>query len=87
MPVMIKDHDSNKITFEKAYAIAKQHKDQIDNCTEYENAFVFGYSGDSDYIGGYGHTPVVIMKEDGRIASMPEFVADGAGKEVRSFTI
>ncbi len=29
MPVMIKDHDSNKITFEKAYAIAKQRKDQI----------------------------------------------------------
>lgn len=87
MQVMIKDHDSNKITFEKTYAIAKQRKDQIDNYTEYENAFVFGYSGDSDYIGGYSHTPVVVMKEDESATNMPEFVARGTGDEIRSFSI
>ncbi len=26
------------------------------------------------------------MKEDGRIASMPEFVADGAGKEIKALS-
>jgi hypothetical protein len=43
------------ITYEEAMDIARQRKDQIDNCIEYENAYVFGFSGDSNYDGGYGH--------------------------------
>ena len=75
------------ITYEEALEIARQRKDQIDNCIEYENAYVFGFSGDSNYIGGYGHTPVVIMKVDGRISTMPEFVVSGTGKEIRMIDI
>ena len=75
------------ISYEEALEIAKEWKDQIDNCTEYENAYVFGYTGDSKYIGGYGHTPVVVMKEDGSVTNMPEFVARGTGNEIRSFSI
>lgn len=75
------------ISFEEALEIAKQRKANIDGCTEYENGFVFGFSGDDGYIGGYGHTPVVIMKEDGRLSTMPEFVIEGTGKEIRSFDI
>ena len=75
------------ITYEEALTIAKHNKDEIDNCTEYDNAYVFSFSGDSNYIGGYGHTPIVIMKEDGRLSSMPELVVSGTGDEIRSFTV
>ena len=75
------------ITYEEALEIAKHNKDEIDNCTEYENAYVFSFSGDSNYIGGYGHTPIVIMKEDGRLSSMPELIVNGTGNEMRSFTV
>ena len=75
------------ITYEEALKIARERKDQIDNCIEYENAYVFGFTGDNNYIGGYGQTPVVIMKEDGRIASMPELIVSGTGEEIRSFKI
>ena len=75
------------ITFEDAWEIAKQRKNEIDNCTEYENAYVFGFTGDNNQIGGYGHTPVVVMKEDGSVTNMPEFVINGAGEEIRSFII
>ena len=36
------------ITFEDAWEIAKQRKNEIDNCTEYENAYVFGFTGDNN---------------------------------------
>lgn len=75
------------ITYEEAFEIAKERKDQIDNCTEYENAYVFSYTGDGNCRGGYGRTPVVIMKENGRIATLPELIARGTGEEIRSFNI
>ena len=69
------------ITFDQAYEKAQKRKPNIDNCTEYENSWVFGSTKDNQYEGGYGHTPVVILKEYGRIVSMPEFIAIGTGKE------
>ena len=75
------------ITYEQALEIARDRKDEIDNCIEYENTYVFGFSGDDNYIGGYGHTPVVIMKVDGRIALMPELDVSGTGEEIRSFNV
>lgn len=74
------------ITFDEALEIAFGRKEQIDSYMEYDKAYVFSFSGDSDYIGGYGHTPVVVMKEDGRITTMPEFVYSGTGKVVRDLT-
>ncbi len=38
----------------------------------------------------YQHETLIVkikVKEDGRIASMPEFVVDGTGKEIRAFSI
>ena len=87
MLLLSKKGGNQMISFEEALEIARQRKDKIDNCTEYENAFVFGFSGDEGYVGGYGHTPVVIRKEDGRVLTMPEFICDGIGKEIRSFDI
>ena len=54
---------------------------------EYESAYVFGAHEDDNYIGRYGHTPVVIMKEDGTITTMLEFINMGCGKEIRSFDL
>ena len=71
------------ITFDEAFKIASERKAKIDNYTEYDNAYVFSFTGDDGYIGGLGHTPVVVMKEDGRITTMPEFVYSGAGKLIR----
>ena len=75
------------ITYEAAYEIAKEIKPDIDNVAEYDNAFVFGCKADDGYIGG-NHSPVVILKEDGRAVSMPWFIAKiGAGREIRSFDL
>lgn len=71
------------ITFDEALKIAFERKALIDTYTEYDNAYVFGFSGDEGYIGGVGHTPVVVMKEDGRITTMPEFVYSGAGNVIK----
>lgn len=73
------------ISYEEALEIAKQHKEQIDNCTEYENAYIFGYSGDNMFIGGDDHAPIVVMKEDGRVTNMLEFDSDG--EEIRTFDV
>lgn len=69
------------ITFEDAYKTALEIKPNIDNCTEYENGWVFGCYDDNNYIGGWGHTPVVILR-DGRKTVMPEFETIGTGKEI-----
>ena len=75
------------ITYEVAYEKAKELKPSIDNCTEYENGYVFGCKSDDDYIGG-GHSPCVILKEDGKAVTMPYFIGKvGAGKEIKSFDI
>ena len=75
------------ITYEEAFEKAKELKPNIDNCTEYENGFVFGCYDDDNYIGGVGHTPCVILKKDGKAVPMGEFIVSGTGKEIRSFDI
>ena len=75
------------ITYEDALNIAKDRKEHIDNGTEYEKYYVFRSSKDDNYIGGYGHTPVVIAKEDGRILSVPEMIVEGCGDEIKLFEI
>ncbi len=76
------------IGYDEALRIAKGRKKEIDECTEYENAFVFSFTGDAGYIGGYGHTPVVVMKEDGRFMYGMSPLLDGSvGKEIRSIPV
>lgn len=74
------------IAYEVAYEKAKELKREIDNCTEYENGYVFGFSGDDEYDGG-GHSPVVILKEDGKAIPMNQFIVNGTGQEIRTFNI
>ena len=78
---------NTSISYEDALEIAREHKDNIDNCIEYENGYVFGAHEDSYSIGGYGHTPVVVRKEDGSVTRMPEFEAKGTGEEISVFGI
>lgn len=75
------------ITYEDALHIAKDRKEHIDNGTEYEKYYVFRFSKDDNYIGGYVHTPVVIAKEDGRILSVPEMIVEGCGDDIKPFEI
>ena len=73
------------ITYDEAYKKAKELKTNIDGCTEYENGYVFGSSGDRGYKGGKGHISIVVLKENGDIVTMPVFVMRGTGAEIRSF--
>ena len=82
-----KHKKTNDITYDEALKIAREHKDNINNCIEYETGYVFGTREDSNYIGGYGHTPVVILKADGTITSMPEFTDMDRGEILREFTV
>ena len=75
------------ITYDQALERAKTVKEGIDGCTEYEKGYMFGCSKDEEFVGGYGHTPVVVRKEDGKIMTMPEFVMNGPGEYIRSFDI
>lgn len=76
------------ITFEEAYKKAKDLKPNIDNCTEYKKGFIFGSHEDDDYEGGYGHTPVVILKKDGSSTDMPYFIGKiGTGRKIREIPL
>ena len=69
------------ITYEEALELARTRRDDLTQVFEYENAYVFSNPEDSDYIGGYNHSPVVVMKKDGKLSNMVELVVAGTGKE------
>ncbi len=75
------------ITFEEALAKAKQRKPNIDGYSEWDNGWVFTSNADAGYVGGYGHTSIVVRKSDGKILDMPSFVYEGAGEYIHSFTL
>ena len=76
------------ITYEEALEIARRRKGKIDKCVECENAYIFSHTEDSGYDGGYGHVPVVVMKEDGRIVfGMPAILNGSVGDEIREFDV
>lgn len=75
------------VEFKEAYKIAKSLKENIDNCSEYTNAYVFGFSRDDEYCGGYGHTPVVILKENGKSVNMPWYMTSMDGEFIRDIEI
>ena len=74
------------IAYEVAYETAKKLKENIDVCTETENGYIFGCKADDNYEGGQ-HTPIVILKKDGKAVNMPWFVIHGMGEEIRTFDI
>ena len=71
------------ITYEAALKKAKQIKPNIDNCTEYENGFIFGSTEDEGYDGGAGRVPIVIKKSDGKVTMMGSFISAGTGKKIK----
>ena len=71
------------ISYEEALEIAREMKPNIDNCTEYKTVYVFSAHEDDNYIGGYGHSPIAVMKEDGRLSTMLELDVVGCGEVIR----
>lgn len=75
------------INYDEALKIAKKVIPNLNYCTEYDKAYVFGhFSGEVQY-GGSG-SPVAIMKKDGRALSFIGFIASEPGAEqIKTFDI
>lgn len=72
------------ITFEESYEIAKEEKEIIDLCSEFERGFVFVNSKDPLTIGGPYYQPVVVLRKDGKTVNMTYFLMTmGQGKLVK----
>ncbi len=69
------------ISLDEAISIAKKERNNLDLVVEYEKGYVFSSKDDEGYIGGYGHTPVVILK-DGKHTDMAGFMFNDPGKEI-----
>lgn len=70
------------ISYTEALIKAKEIREEIDSCTEYENGYVFCSAKGEDQEGGY-YSPIVVLKEDGKVIDMPQFVVNGTGKELK----
>lgn len=75
------------ITLDEAIIKANTKRKNIDQVVEYENGYVFSNTDDVNYKGGLGHSPVVVLKKDGKIVDMITFVNAGTGKEIGRKTI
>lgn len=75
------------ITYPEALTIALKRKPNTDHCTEYKSAYVFTPKEDQYYIGGYGHTPCVILKDTGNIITMMEFGITGDSEPVAEYEV
>lgn len=70
------------ITFEEAYKKAKEVKDNIDYCEEYENGYLFGTNIEGIEYGG-PNMPAIVIKETGEIVNMPTFKMEiGSGDPI-----
>lgn len=71
------------ITYEKAYKEAAKLRQDINYGTEFEKGYLFGNTDDENYTGGAGHTPVIILKKDGKAVNAPTFfMTIGSGEIV-----
>ena len=73
------------VTYEEALEIARQTRDDIDYCDEYEEGYVFGAEADADYVGGLGHSPLVVMKKDGKVVDMAFFMFNNPGDVIKEY--
>jgi len=74
------------ISYTDAFFKAKEIREEIDSCIEYENGYVFCSDKGKDQAGGY-YSPIVILKDDGKAVDMSQFVVNGTGKELKSFSL
>ena len=70
------------ITLDEAIIKANTKRKNIDQVVEYENGYVFSNTDDVNYKGGLGHSPVVVLKKDGKVIDMITFINAGPGKEL-----
>ena len=75
------------VTYEEARKKAVELKPNTDWCNEFENGYMFTALEDENYTGGYGHTPVVVLKETGEVIPMNEFVIQGTGELIKEAAI
>lgn len=62
------------VSFDDAMCRARALKPNIDNCMEYEDAYVFASHADDLSFGGDG--PVVILKDSGRAINMVDYTQE-----------
>ena len=74
------------MTFDEAKKKAIALHKEFNMCTEYENGFMFWVDTDEITFGG-GDAPKVVLKESGKIISMPEFVMYGMGEEIKDIQL
>ena len=72
------------IAYEKAYEAAAALRTDINYGTEFEKGWLFGNTDDENWDGGAGHTPVIILKENGKAVNAPTFYMQiGSGDIIR----
>lgn len=74
------------LTYKEALAVAREQKAKINYCTEYSNAYAFGYHAGSDVSKG-GDSPVVVMKEDGQTLNFTAYAATPGKDYLRDFDV
>jgi hypothetical protein len=74
------------ISYDDALLKAKEKKHSpIDNCTETQNAYIFGSHADDMNLGGEG--PIVVMKESGKTLNMAAYLDTGSIEVVKEFEV
>ena len=74
--------DRKEITLEKAKSIADMYLKGITHCVEYEDAFWFSNRKSSLSFGGM-ESPVIVLKENGKVVSAGSYIERGAGEIIR----
>ena len=74
------------LTYKEALAIAREQKTKINYCTEYSDAYAFGYHTGSGVSKG-GDNPIVVMKEDGQTLNFTAYAATPGKEYLRDFDV
>ena len=74
--------DRKGITLEKAKSIADMYLKGITHCVEYEDAFWFSNRKSSLFFGGM-ESPVIVLKENGKVVSAGSYIERGACEIIR----
>ena len=74
------------LTYKEALAIAREQKTKINYCTEYSNAYAFGYHAESGVSKGCD-SPIVVMKEDGQTLNFTAYTATPGKEYLRDFDV
>lgn len=70
--------------YRQAYETAAKLRPDIDYGTEFEKGWLFGARDDENWDGGAGHTPIIVLKDSGKVVNAPTFYMQiGPGKILR----